>query len=268
MSACVVKAMRPCAPNAEASGLGELTRSPGYCSRVFEIVERIGPAETVDEVIALLQAAAQTMGADGAFFVSFIRDDATRASYRTLFACDPVWTALYAGENWFTDDLWLSHAMHATTPTCASKLTPQTPREQAFVEAATNTGFASALIAPAPSSAGLSRVGALILGSRQPSWFERDDGIKVSLLAQSLAMELHAWLHRRIKAELIAKARITEKDLVLLRHEAAHHSSKVIAVALQTEANTIDCRFQRLSYRLRAANRRDAVRIAKLYGLI
>jgi DNA-binding NarL/FixJ family response regulator len=51
-------------------------------------------------------------------------------------------------------------------------------------------------------------------------------------------------------------------------HEEQGHGSKIIAAELGTEAKTIDCRFQRLNAKLEAPNRRAAVRVAKLYGLI
>jgi DNA-binding NarL/FixJ family response regulator len=64
------------------------------------------------------------------------------------------------------------------------------------------------------------------------------------------------------------RSHITEAELELLRHEAAGHSSKVIAAALQVEPTTIDCRFQRLNAKLNAPDRRTAARIASLYGLL
>lgn len=81
-------------------------------------------------------------------------------------------------------------------------------------------------------------------------------------------MELHGWLARSILRELVDKARITADDIALLRHEAAGHSSKVIAAAMNIEAKTIDCRFQRVSSKLGAPNRRAGVRLARLYGLL
>ena len=44
--------------------------------------------------------------------------------------------------------------------------------------------------------------------------------------------------------------------------------SKVIGAAMNLEAKTIDCRFQRLNAKLGAPDRRTAVRIARLYGLL
>ena len=78
----------------------------------------------------------------------------------------------------------------------------------------------------------------------------------------------HHWIAKSMREELLQGVRLTEADLNLLRHEAAGHSSKVIAAAMNTEAKTIDCRFQRVSSKLGAPNRRAAVRLARLYGLL
>lgn len=81
-------------------------------------------------------------------------------------------------------------------------------------------------------------------------------------------MELHHWIAKSMREELLQGVRLTEADLNLLRHEAAGHSSKVIGTAMNLEAKTIDCRFQRLNAKLGAPDRRSAVRIARLYGLL
>lgn len=88
------------------------------------------------------------------------------------------------------------------------------------------------------------------------------------MLARVLAAKLADWMHRQVRADLIARARITEDDLVLLRHQQPGHRSKVIASALHTEPKTIDGRFHRLSLDLGTANRRGALRVAEIYGLI
>ena len=91
------------------------------------------------------------------------------------------------------------------------------------------------------------RVGVLCLGSKQRHHFVGDTYPRIRVLARALAMELGDWMHRQIRADLMANARITEDDLLLLRHQQQGHNSKVIATALNTEAKTIDCRFHRLS---------------------
>ncbi|MCB1947173.1 MAG: autoinducer binding domain-containing protein [Thauera sp.] len=261
--------MRDLAVNGDAGhGLGALTRSDGWLARALRGVAHLAEAETTDDVLLRFKAAAADLGADAAVFTSFLQDDATLASYRTLVACDPVWSAEYAREQWFEDDPWLRHAMHDAEPVRSSEILLRSPREETFAQAAARAGFASAVIAPAPSTHGTARIGMLALGSGTPGFFEHEGYTVLRALARAMAMELHAWLARSILRDLVDRARITADDIALLRHEAAGHSSKVIAAAMNTEAKTIDCRFQRVSSKLGAPNRRAAVRLARLYGLL
>lgn len=261
--------MRDLAVNGDAGhGLGALTRSDCWLARALRGVAHLAEAETTDDVLLRFKAAAADLGADAAVFTSFLQDDATLASYRTLVACDPVWSAEYAREQWFEDDPWLRHAMHDAEPVRSSEILLRSPREETFAQAAARAGFASAVIAPAPSTHGTARIGMLALGSGTPGFFEHEGYTVLRALARAMAMELHAWLARSILRDLVDRARITADDIALLRHEAAGHSSKVIAAAMNTEAKTIDCRFQRVSSKLGAPNRRAAVRLARLYGLL
>jgi DNA-binding NarL/FixJ family response regulator len=261
--------MRDSAVNGDANhGLGALTRSDGWLARALRGIAQLADAGTTDEVLLSFRAAAGDLGADAAVFMSFLQDDATLSSYRTLVACDPIWSAEYAREQWFEDDPWLRHAMHDAEPVRSNEIFLRSPREEAFARAAARSGFASVVIAPAPSTHGTARIGMLALGSATPGFFEDEGYAILRVLARALAMELHAWLAHSILRDLIDRARITADDIALLRHEAAGRSSKVIAAAMNTEAKTIDCRFQRVSNKLGAPNRRAAVRLARLYGLL
>lgn len=216
----------------------------------------------------MFQEAVVCLGAESGVFLSCLRDDATRTSLRTLWACDPVWAAAYASQRWFEHDPWLKHASNDAEPARSVDLITRSKEEKAFALAAAAHGFASALVAPAPSHVGLSRIGVLYLGSKNSTCFEGENFSRVRVLARALAMELHHWIAKITRQELLAVSGLTGADLELLRHEAAGHSSKVIGAALNLEAKTIDCRFQRVNAKLDAADRRTAARIARLYGLL
>ena len=248
--------------------LVDRARSPECTARLCDAISCVDSAADEVAVIALLRQAAAAIGGRGAFFTTVTRDDATFASYRSLLACDPLWAIEYARNGWCANDPWLLYASRHSAPALASEITPTDARQQAVVDAAAAHGFASALIVPAPSSHGPSRVGLLCVGSDKRGYFENPGYRLVKPLARSLAMELHDWWHRWTTHELLDRAHITADDLVLLQHEANGHGSKHIATELRTEAKTIDCRFQRLNARLGVANRRDAMRLSRLYGLI
>lgn len=252
----------------EPAELGALIAAPDYAVDVLSIVARIAEASDTGAAVRLLHDAALRLGADGAMFTSFVRDDATLASYRFLLACDPVWGLQYAKNNWCLDDPWLRYALYNTEPVVAEMLPPAGERAQWVTEAASHFGFASTLVVPAPTAAAQSRVGVLCLGSARQGFFAGEGGAALRCLARGLAMELGDWMHRQIRLELMTRARISDDDLMLLRHEQQGHSSKAIAAELHLEPKTVDCRFHRLSLKLGTANRRAAVRLAEIYGLI
>lgn len=256
------------AANGEQACLAALVGAADFSSCAIHSLTRVARANTAEEMLLAFEGAVAALGAESGVFMSFLRDDATLASYRTLLACDPAWMTEYARHGWFADDPWLRHALHDTEPIRSGELVAQSAREQMFVDAAASLGFASAIIVAAPSSRGPSRAGVLCLGSSTPGYFDDGGYDVVRILARSLAMELHAWMRRSIRQELLIKSRLTADDIELLKHEADGHGSKFIATTLGTEAKTIDCRFQRVCTKLDAPNRRAAVRLARLYGLI
>jgi DNA-binding NarL/FixJ family response regulator len=261
--------MTPWPSNAEPPpSLAALMRSPEAVDRVMNLLPQLDAADTPEDALHLLTQAVQLVGADAAAFMSYLRDDATRASYRSLLACDPAWAAAYASQGWFKDDPWLRHASQGSEVVRSSELTLTGPREQAFMAAAAELGFASAVIAPAPSSVGLSRVGVLSIGSRQPGYFDDEGYPKFKGLARASAMSLHEGMLRSIRREVLLRSRLTAADIELLRFEAAGQGSKAIGTLLGIGPRTVDCRFQRISAKLDAPDRRSAARIAQLYGLL
>lgn len=260
--------MTSSATHDKAQSLADLVKTPDYTARVCEAIEHIGAAANAAECMELFTQACIAMGADAAVFTSFVRDDATLASYRVLLACDPRWATECTLHGWLLEDPWLSHALHNTEPVTDRELTLSSARQSDMVRAAAEIGFRSAVIAPAPSIAGRSRMGVLTLGSATEGFFAGEGVGLVKLLARSLSMALHAWLRDQIKGELVVQTRLTDADVTLLRFEEQGLCSKAIAAKLGILAKTVDCRFQRISAKLGAPNRRGAVRLAKLYGLI
>lgn len=236
--------------------------------RVLRLLPLITDVRSPGEVLALFHDIVAGLGANAGVFLSCLRDDATRTSFRSMWVCDPSWAAEYASHQLFERDPWLRYASSNAEPIRASEVACSSTEEIDFIHAAEQHGFTSALIAPAPSPVGLSRVGVLCLGSPNPSQFGGESYPKVRVLARALSMELHHWIARSMREELLQGVPLTEADMALLRHEASGHSSKVIGAAMNLESKTIDSRFQRLNAKLGAPDRRTAVRIARLYGLL
>ena len=260
--------MRSSTADTDPPPLRVVTSAQDFAAGVHRVLREVVSVPDAAGVVDLLAQGAQRFGASSACFISFVREADTAATYRMLLACDPRWGTEYLVNGWFETDPWLAYAMRFEEPALASALTAQTEGQRAMVASATTHGFSSVIVAPSPSAAGASRVGVLYVGSDQAGFFEGEGYGDVRPLAQALSMELHAWWMRALRRELAERVRLSREELELLRHEASGNGSKVIAAALGTEATAIDCRFQRIIAKLGAPNRRAAVRIAKLYGLL
>lgn len=252
----------------EAQALARVVGAANYTENVAAIAERIGEAKDQASVHALLTKGVHALGAENAVFVSFIRDNADLSACRFMLVCEPDWCQRYLEAGCFAHDPWLAYAAHHSEPIPASLLPVLDAEGQRVIALAMQNGFASAVLVPAHSGAGHSRISLLCLGSSQPGFFESEGFGRFRLGARLIAAELHDWWLARIRRELIVKARITQADLELLRHEQQGHSSKRIAAELHVSKSSINSRFQRMNMKLGVANRRLAARLAVECGLL
>lgn len=248
--------------------LSDVTSAPGYADAVTALVSKIARAEDPCQATALLKQASLQLGADGAAFVSFIPDNDDHAAYRFMMACDPIWCFEYLQQSWFANDPWLDYAAHHSEPTCASHIGARTDAQREVLALACRYGFRSAAIIPAPSNAGLNRVGLLCLGSNTPAFFEADGFVTLRTVARGLAMELNEWWIAKLCYEVFDEADLSEHDLQLLRWEREGLNSKAIGRLLNMQPTSVDSRFQRLNMKLGVPTRRAAAKVAAEYGLI
>ena len=252
----------------EALALAQVVAEADYTERIAGVAERIAEARDQATVHALLTEGVHALGAEHAVFVSFIRDNADLSACRFMLVCEPDWCQRYLEAGCFAHDPWLAYAAHHSEPIPASSLPVLDAESQRVIALAMENGFTSAALVPAHSGAGHSRISLLCLGSTQPGFFEGEGFGRFRLGARLIAAELHDWWLGRIRRELIVKARITQADLELLRHEHQGHSSKRIAAELQVSKSSINSRFQRMNMKLGVPNRRLAARLAVECGLL
>jgi DNA-binding CsgD family transcriptional regulator len=248
--------------------LAQIVAAPGYTEYITAVAERIVEAKDQATVHALLTEGVRALGVDNAVFVSFIRDNADLSACRFMLVCEPDWCRRYLDAGCFAHDPWLAYAAHHSEPIAASSLPVLDAEGQRVIALAQQNGFASAALVPAHSGTGHSRISLLCLGSTSPAFFEGEGFGRFRLGARLIAAELHDWWLARIRRELIVKARITQADLELLRHEHQGHSSKRIAAELHVSKSSINSRFQRMNMKLGVPNRRLAARLAVECGLL
>lgn len=251
-----------------ARTLEQIISAPDYFTKVSAVVGRLHAAATQATALELLFEATHLMGADACVFASFVRDDETHESYRFMLACDPRWCLEYEKIASFADDPWLVYACNHSEPIRGHEVQTYTRRQQEAIKIAEDFGFRSSLIIPSPSSGGISRLGVLCVGSNQAGFFDGAAYLPFKLLARSLAMELHEWWVRVVRAELITQADITSEDLALLRLERQGHGTKEIARSMCVSPRAVDSRFYRINAKLGMPSRKAAARIAAEYGLI
>lgn len=248
--------------------LNESTARPEFFADCADVALRVSRSADSGEVAALLAEAASLLGADAAAFASFIKDDETYESYRFIVACDATWCLEYESDACYMSDPWLDYARRHSEPVLADLVVARTDQERAVVDLARRFGFASAVIVPAQAPFGLTRLGALCLGSQVSDYFNSDAFPAVSFAATALAMRLHEWLIAQLRRELIDRSRLSEEDMVLLRHQRQGHGSKQIAQALNASSMSVDSRWQRLNAKLGVSSRNAAAHLAAEYGLI
>ena len=251
-----------------AESLDEIVSRPNFAVDALTIIQRIGQTTNQSDVLELFHTARAALGAHQAAFVSFVRDDESRESVRFLLAASPFWCLDYEQIAWFGEDAWLMHAITDANPILDSRIIYRTSGQRDVRELARKHGVESAYIVPAPTSGGVSRIGALILMSEKPGFYECDATQQLKPIARALSMELHEWWSRKVREEIIEDHKIDETDLELLRLERRGFGTKKIADQLQTSDASVNSRFQRLNAKFNQPNRKASARFAAEYGLI
>lgn len=239
-----------------------------FFRRLADLALRVTEKLDSGEVAALLAEAGQSCGADAAAFASFVRDDEACESYRFILACDPTWCLEYESRACYMHDPWLEYTRHHAEAALTRHIPARTAQEAEVVALAQRFGFASAIVVPAQAPRGLTRLGALCLGSSDPGHFDEDALAAISVAVSGLVIRLHAWQIARLRDELLARARLSDRDLALLAQERMGRSSKEIAKMLNSTAHSVDSRWQRLNAKLGVSSRSTAAQLAAEYGLI
>ena len=253
----------------ENRDLDACVAAPGFAVGLLETIQAIPVAKAESEVLDLLHAVREALGVEQAVFASFIRDDDSHESFRVMSAAPPQWCLSYRDEDeWFTNDAWLLHATTRSEPATDLEIAYRNRGQLSKREIARENGAKSALIVPAPSSAGLSRLGILVLGSSQDRFFHGQKLVTYKALCRSLAMELSDWWIKQIRRELLDEYKVTSEDLELLRRARLGHPTKQIATELGVSEGSVNNRFQRLNAKFDTVDRKATANQAAEYGMI
>ena len=246
----------------------ERTSALGYAREISAVARQIAAASSQSAALDLLRQGTQALGAECSALFNFARDHRDISSCRVMLACDPAWGRGYLDGGLIAQDPWLRYAERHTEPIRINQTAVSSPDPTPRLGLAASGGFVSAVLVPAHSALGRSRVSLLCLGSSTPGYFDDHGFDDLRFGARSLALELHEWWIAQMRRELVARVRLTEEDLALLNHQYRGHGSKQIADDLKVSVCSINSRFQRLNLKLGVSNRRQAAQLAADSGLI
>jgi DNA-binding CsgD family transcriptional regulator len=248
--------------------LAEVVADPAFYRRVAALAVRVSQGRDEAEVSAAMEEACLLFGADAAAFASFMQDDEAYESYRFILACDPLWCLEYEGGACYMHDPWLDYVRHHAEPMLVGRLPARSGPGKAVEALAQGYGFASGVVVPAPAVQGLTRVGALVLGSHSPEYFNEDTLPAVAFAATGLAHSFHAWQVARLREEVLGRVRLSPDDIELIEFERRGLGSKEVARIKAATSQAVDSRWQRLNSKLGVSSRAAAARLAAEYGLV
>lgn len=239
-----------------------------FYNHLDRFVEQLEACRNDAEVLGLLRAATESLGATSAYFATFERDESSSGPFSLLLACDPLWGLEYERERCLAIDPWLAYCRVSSEPVRATRIGCRDEAAADMVRRAATFGFRSAIVAPAPAAGSGDLLGMLVLGHTETGHFERASPGLVKVAARGLAMEVREKVAELARLRLLAGATLSALELALLRLSGQGLSSKAIGRATGLSASAVDMRFHRLNGKLNCADRRCSTRLAALGGLI
>lgn len=257
-------------PESKASkSLRQTIQDCGFASCILGALAKVPTADKEASILEVLHQVRKGFDVEFVIFVSFIRDELRRESYKVLVSAEnKQWAFMYRdganGEN----DPWLLYAKGSSEPATDIGIPCRTDAQRKVRQRNLDEGIASAYIIPAPGCIGGSRAGMLVLGSGREGYFDCPERYGIQALVQGLAMALHNWWVRAMRTRIVERLKITDEELELLRLERDGMTSRDIADRLAVSKAAVDSRFQRLNEKLGQQQRARSARIAADYGLI
>lgn len=230
-------------------------------------VDDTTPEVTATQLLLQMTEAVAIFNCDWACFLSVAKDDPVHGERRYVLANCPQLDNVLQDFSEGTDCLWLHHASTSVWPAVDGDIRLATERHHLFASSIRRAGISSVLAVPAPTPRFLHRTAVFVLGAAKAGFFEVIDTRDVAL-AYGLAMAVSRVQSAVLERELRSVCRLSAEEAELLCFERDGKTSKQISKQIGVPPQTIDCRFQRVCAKLRAASRQQALSIAVSYGIL
>ena len=226
----------------------------------------IGGYETEAEVEAASRQIAEHFGLPSFVFGAFFRTG-ERENYRYLVGCVPEWCYLYNRNKWYAIDPFIDYALANTAPILASDIPLVTAGQQRMMAMAADYGFRSGVVVPAHSVSTV-RIGVLYLGTSEDVERARECLARHRPLMRAFAIELLEWWDAKLRSASLEDLELDDLDLDLLAKASEQATTEEAARELGMTVSRVKSRYERLTRKFEAPNKRVAAEKAVALGLI
>lgn len=222
--------------------------------------------ETEAEVEAAARQIVEYFELEAYVFGAFFRTGG-REHYRYLVGCTPEWCYLYNENKWYVIDPFVEYALKNASPALALDVPLSSAGQGRMMEEAARHGFRSGIIVPAHSHACV-RVGVLYLGTNAGPERARESLFKYRNLMRAFGLELLEWWDSKLRNDSLEDLELDELDLELLAKARENATREEAAHELGVPLSRVKARYERLTRKLEAPNKRSAADKAVDLGLI
>ena len=222
--------------------------------------------ETEAEVEAAARQIVSYFGLQSFVFGAFFRTG-ERENYRYLVGCVAEWCYLYNGNKWYAIDPFIEYALKNANPVLASDIELSSAGQERMMATAAEHGFRSGIVVPAHSKFTV-RIGVLYLGMFGPPEEARKSLVTHRTLMRAFALELLEWWDAKLRAASLEDLELDDLDLDLLGKVQEQATSAEAARELGVTVSRVNSRYERLTRKLDAPNKRVAAEKAVELGLI
>jgi DNA-binding CsgD family transcriptional regulator len=226
----------------------------------------IGGYETEAEVEAAARQIVEYFGLQSFVFGAFFRTGG-RENYRYLVGCVPEWCYLYNGNKWYAIDPFIEYALQNSAPILASDIPLVSAGQERMMAMAADHGFRSGVVVPAHSASTV-RIGILYLGTSERVENARESISRHRSLMRAFAVELLEWWDAKLRRASLEDLELDDLDLELLTKAREQATAEEAARELGVTVSRVKSRYERLTRKLEAPNKRTAADKAASLGLI
>jgi DNA-binding CsgD family transcriptional regulator len=227
-------------------------------------------AQCADEVAlhGLLHKLLAPLGIESFMFTTIQADDDASDSktYSFLIGCDPGLFQLYTARKWFMNDPYIAYCRHNSAVLWCEDVAVQSDGQRHLRDTARALGFRSCVIAPAHS--GTSHLfGVLYAGSSIDPARGREL-MQFRVVLRAIAMELLEWRAAGIKRAMLARLRLSKREIDILRLQQRGYRAVDIGRELSLSPKSVHNQVRTLKEKFEADSIGAVVKAARSHGLL